>query len=223
VRGVIDTAMNFRDSLADYRVLPVVTAYTVHGTVRLAQSLAAAGMGAIEITLRTDCAAESIRAVREAVPGITVAAGTVCGPRDLQLAEATGAQFCVSPGLTPGLLQAAADSGVPLLPGVASASDILLGLEHGLDVFKFFPAAAAGGIDMLKALAGPFPQVAFCPTGGLTAANFREYLALPNVLCCGGSWMVASALVQEEQWDMIKQLAAEAVSTSAARATGEIT
>lgn len=204
--------MNFRETLADYRVLPVVTAINVETTVQLAQALSRAGMGAIEITLRSDCALEAISAVQEAVPAITVAAGTVCQPADLEAAQLAGAEFMVSPGLTPALIEAAQAAGAPLLPGVASPSDVILGMQYGLSVFKLFPALAIGGMDLLRSLAGPFPEVLFCPTGGLTAENFRAFLALPNVVCCGGSWMVASTLVQELQWDMIEELAKQAMA-----------
>ncbi len=204
--------MNLRDFLSDCRVLPVVTADSVDSTVMLAQTLADAGMVAVEITLRTDAALDAIAAVREAVPSLTIGSGTICNGSDLERAVRAGASFHVSPGITPELLQAAADAQAILLPGVASASDVMLGLNYGLDTFKLFPATAVGGINMLKSLGGPFPEVAFCPTGGLTADNFRDFLALPNVLCCGGSWMVSSALVQQKQWDMIRTLAKQAMT-----------
>ena len=204
--------MNFRESLSHFRVLPVVTPISVDSTVQLAQTLSAAGMGAIEITLRSNSALDAIRAVRAAVPTITVAAGTVCRPADIEAAMKAGAEFLVSPGMTQALLEAAVSVDAPLLPGVASASDVMLGLHHGLDVFKLFPAVAVGGMDLLRSLAGPFPEVLFCPTGGLTQDNFRDFLALPNVVCCGGSWMVASALVRELQWDMIEELARQAMA-----------
>ena len=204
--------MNFRESLSHFRVLPVVTPISVDSTVQLAQTLSAAGMGAIEITLRSNSALDAIRAVRAAVPTITVAAGTVCRPADIEAAMKAGAEFLVSPGMTQALLEAAVSVDAPLLPGVASASDVMLGLHHGMDVFKLFPAVAVGGMDLLRSLAGPFPEVLFCPTGGLTQDNFRDFLALPNVVCCGGSWMVASALVRELQWDMIEELARQAMA-----------
>lgn len=197
------------------RVLPVITASDPDQTVRLCQVLARAGMAGVEITLRTPEALASITAVKAEVPGVVVAAGTVLNAADMAAARRAGADFCVSPGLTPALLDAGTDTGTPLLPGVASASEIMLGLDRGYRSFKLFPAAAAGGIPMLKSLGGPFPDVRFCPTGGLNPDNFREYLALPNVLCCGGSWMVADALVSAGLWQQIEDLAAQAMTISA--------
>ncbi len=203
--------MSIREQLASFRVLPVVTARDVDSTVALASALVEGGMSAIEITLRTDAALDAMAAVRESVPGMTVGSGTVTNPEELQLAIDAGCSFHVSPGITPRLMDAVREAGVDLVPGVATPSDIMLGRDYGLDCFKFFPAVPAGGIAMLKALAGPFPELAFCPTGGLNPDNFRSFLALPNVVCCGGSWMVAPELVRDGQWDMIKVLAEQAM------------
>jgi 2-dehydro-3-deoxyphosphogluconate aldolase/(4S)-4-hydroxy-2-oxoglutarate aldolase len=194
------------------RVLPVVTAREVDATVQLTRTLLKGGMHAVEITLRTAAALDSIRAVKAEVPGILVAAGTITNPDDLQAAVAAGADFCVSPGSTERLLRAAIEAKVDFVPGVASASEILLGMDYGYEVFKLFPAVAVGGINLLKSLAGPYPDIRFCPTGGLTPGNFREFLALPNVLCCGGSWMVADALVESGAWDEIERLARDAMA-----------
>ena len=198
--------------LKDYRVLPVVTAISVEGTVRLAQALQRGGMAAIEITLRSAAALDSIRAVTERVPGMRVAAGTVTNAAELEQATAAGATLVLSPGATPTLLQAAVNARVDFVPGVATASEIMRGLDHGFGVFKLFPAEAVGGLSLLKSLAGPFPQVRFCPTGGLHPGNFRTYLALPNVICCGGSWMVAADLVDNGKWNEIEALAQEAMA-----------
>jgi 2-dehydro-3-deoxyphosphogluconate aldolase/(4S)-4-hydroxy-2-oxoglutarate aldolase len=203
--------MSIREQLASFRILPVVTARDVDSTVALASALVDGGMRAIEITLRTDAALEAMAAVREAVPGMTVGSGTVTNPAELQRAIDAGCSFHVSPGITARLMDAVRETGVDLVPGVATPSEIMLGKDYGLDCFKLFPAVPAGGIAMLKALAGPFPDLAFCPTGGLNPDNFRSFLALPNVVCCGGSWMVASELVREQQWDMIKVLAEQAL------------
>jgi 2-dehydro-3-deoxyphosphogluconate aldolase / (4S)-4-hydroxy-2-oxoglutarate aldolase len=197
--------------LARARVLPVVTARDVESTVQLSRTLAAGGMVAVEITLRTAAALDSIRAVKEQLPDVIVAAGTVTNPAELDAAMAAGADFCVSPGLTESLLQAASEAGVGFVPGVATASEVMLGLKYGYESFKLFPAMAVGGMAMLNSLAGPFPDVRFCPTGGLTPENFREFLALPNVVCCGGSWMVSSALVAAGNWGEIERLAHEAM------------
>lgn len=200
--------------LASFCVLPVVTALDVDMTVQLARTLKSGGMKAVEITLRTDAALDAIRAVKESVPGIHVAAGTITNPAELEAALAAGADFCVSPGSTGSLLQAARAMDADFVPGVATASEVMLGLDHGFSAFKLFPAQAAGGMALLKSFAGPFPKVKFCPTGGLTPANFREFLDLPNVICCGGSWMVTEHLVRDGNWNEIEQLAAQAMDTS---------
>jgi 2-dehydro-3-deoxyphosphogluconate aldolase/(4S)-4-hydroxy-2-oxoglutarate aldolase len=179
------------------RVLPVVTPASVEGTVRLAQALQRGGMAAIEITLRSTAALDSIRAVKERVPDMLVAAGTVTNATELQRAASAGATLVLSPGAT---------------PGVATASEVMVGMDHGFSIFKLFPAEAAGGLALLKSLAGPFPQLRFCPTGGLHPGNFRDYLDLPNVICCGGSWMVRADLVDNCKWDEIEALAREAMA-----------
>lgn len=194
------------------RVLPVVTATDVETTVQLARALQRGGMGAIEITLRTEAALESIRAVRETVPGMLVAAGTVTDPAQLDSVLAAGAGLVISPGATPELLQAAVACGADFIPGVATASELMQGLAWGFTVFKLFPAEAVGGRALLRSFAGPFPEARFCPTGGLNPGNFRDYLALPNVICCGGSWMVAADLVDNRRWDEISALAREAMA-----------
>jgi 2-dehydro-3-deoxyphosphogluconate aldolase/(4S)-4-hydroxy-2-oxoglutarate aldolase len=199
-------------TLEQCRVLPVVTAVSVDATVSLARALQRGGMRAIEITLRSAAALDSIRAVSEQVPGLLVAAGTVTNSAELEQAQAAGAGLVLSPGATPALLRAAAASGVDFVPGVATASEIMQGMDHGFAVFKLFPAEAAGGLALLKSLAGPFPNARFCPTGGLDPENFRSYLALPNVICCGGSWMVTTDLVNAGKWDYIEQLAVEAMA-----------
>lgn len=198
--------------LSSFRVLPVVTAIDADVTVQLARTLLAGGMKAIEITLRTAAALDAIRAVKQQVPDIQVAAGTVTNPAELAAAQDAGADFFVSPGSTPQLLEAAGRMGVDFVPGVATASEVMMGLDHGFSAFKLFPACAAGGIPLLKSLAGPYPDVRFCPTGGLTPDNFRDFLDLPNVICCGGSWMVADALVRDGNWSEIERLAAEAMA-----------
>lgn len=204
--------MSFAEQLSNCRVLPVVTAYDISSTVQLAQALSRGGMKGIEITLRTEAGLASIAAVKEALPDVLVAAGTLTRASQVNQVIDAGADFCVSPGISESLLRTTGDAGIPFLPGVSTTSDIMMGLEHDLDIFKFFPAAAAGGIDMLRAFKGPFPDVRFCPTGGLKPDNFRNYLALPNVICCGGSWMVSLELISGGRWDEIALLAREAVS-----------
>ena len=199
-------------SLKDYRVLPVVTAVDVASTVKLARALQRGGMKAIEITLRTPAALDSMVAVQQEVPDILVAAGTVNSPADLDKVLGIGVDLALSPGATPELLRAAAQSGIAFVPGVATASEVMRGMAHGFEVFKLFPAVTVGGKGMLKSLGGPFPDIRFCPTGGLNADNFRDYLALPNVVCCGGSWMVQAELVAQGNWEQIELLARQAMS-----------
>lgn len=198
--------------LAACRVLPVVTAISVDQTVALSRALLSGGMKAVEITLRTEAALASIAAVKEQVPGLLIAAGTVTNPDDLNAAVAAGADFCVSPGLTDKLLNAASQQGVNFVPGVSTASEVMHGMDYGYTCFKLFPAVAVGGINLLKSLSGPYPNVQFCPTGGLNEDNFRSFLALPNVLCCGGSWMVSGHLVDAHNWPEVERLAREAMT-----------
>lgn len=207
--------MTLAEQLAQARVMPVVTAHDVASTVELAGALAAGGMTSIEITLRTESALASIAAVKKAVPDMLMAAGTVLNGQDVQSAVAAGADIVVSPGISEELLVTSKEAGVALLPGVATASEIMLGLAHDVTIFKLFPAVAVGGLTLLRSFGGPFPQVRFCPTGGLSVDNFREFLALPNVICCGGSWMVSSTLVQNSQWHDIEALARDAMSPAA--------
>jgi len=169
-------------------VIPVIVIEDVAHAVPLAQALVAGGLPALEVTLRTPAALPAITAMKQ-VPGAIVGAGTVTNPAELDAALTAGAEFIVSPGLTEPLGKAAIASGVPFLPGIANAGDIMRGLDMGLTRFKFFPALAAGGLPALKALAGPFGQCRFCPTGGIGPDNAAEWLAFDAVLCVGGSWV----------------------------------
>jgi len=170
-------------------VIPVLTVEEVAHALPIAEALVRGGLPVLEVTMRTPVALDVIREMKQ-VPGAIVGAGTVLNPRDLDQAIAAGAEFIVSPGLTPSLGQAAVASGVPFLPGTTNAADIMLGLDLGLTRFKFFPAATSGGLPALKALAAPFHMVRFCPTGGISAATAKDWLAEPAVLCVGGSWLV---------------------------------
>lgn len=170
-------------------VIPVLVVEDVAHALPIAQALVDGGLKVLEVTLRTASALDVIREMKQ-VPGAIVGAGTVLNARDLDAALAAGAEFIVSPGLTERLAKTAHDREVPLLPGIANAGDIMLGLDLGLDRFKFFPAEAAGGLKALKALAAPFRNVRFCPTGGITQASAPEWLAEEAVLCVGGSWLV---------------------------------
>ena len=170
-------------------VIPVLVIEDLAHAVPVAEALVAGGLSVLEVTLRTPCAIDAIRAMKQ-VPGAIVGAGTVLNPADLDASLKAGAEFIVSPGLTAPLGEAAVASGVPFLPGTANAADIMRGLDLGLSHFKFFPAETSGGIAALKALTGPFGQVRFCPTGGISAATAPNWLALDAVLCVGGSWVV---------------------------------
>jgi 2-dehydro-3-deoxyphosphogluconate aldolase/(4S)-4-hydroxy-2-oxoglutarate aldolase len=180
--------------------------------VPLAQALLAGGIKVLEITLRSDAALEAIRRIRSEVPDALVGAGTVLSGEDLQAVAVAGGRFAISPGLTPNLLKAAEKEAIPLIPGVATASELMMALEAGLSELKFFPAQAAGGVPMLKSLSGPFPQVTFCPTGGVSLHNYKDYLALENVACVGGSWLVPSVSIEQEDWPAITRLAHQAVA-----------
>jgi 2-dehydro-3-deoxyphosphogluconate aldolase/(4S)-4-hydroxy-2-oxoglutarate aldolase len=182
------------DVMALAPVIPVLTVERAADAAPLARALVAGGLSALEVTLRTPAALDVVRAMRD-IDGAVVGAGTALNGADVAAAFAAGAQFIVSPGLTESVAERAAELGVPLLAGVATASDIMRGLELGLDRFKFFPAVSAGGVAMLKAFAGPFALTRFCPTGGITPQSAPQFLALPNVSCVGGTWIAPPDLV----------------------------
>jgi len=191
-------------------VLPVVTIADAATAPDVARALVRGGIRSIEVTLRTPAALAALEAIASAVPEMALGAGTVLSPADLRAAANAGASFAVSPGSTPALLEAAAASTIAYLPAVATPSELMVGLAAGYQCFKFFPASAVGGINLLKALAAPFPQARFCPTGGISQENLRSYLDLPNVLCVGGSWLTPPALIASRDWDRIEALAAAA-------------
>ncbi|MGY1435509.1 bifunctional 4-hydroxy-2-oxoglutarate aldolase/2-dehydro-3-deoxy-phosphogluconate aldolase [Streptomyces reniochalinae] len=193
-------------------VIPVVVLDDVEDAVPLARALVAGGLPAIEVTLRTPAAPEAIRAIAEAVPEAVVGAGTVLGPDHVREAVEAGARFLVSPGWTDTLLEAMRASHVPFLPGVSTTSEVVALLERGVREMKFFPAEAAGGTAYLKSLASPLPQARFCPTGGVSAANAGSYLALPNVACVGGTWMLPGDALAAKDWDRVEALAAQAAT-----------
>ncbi|MBA4864805.1 bifunctional 4-hydroxy-2-oxoglutarate aldolase/2-dehydro-3-deoxy-phosphogluconate aldolase [Streptomyces sp. PSKA54] len=193
-------------------VLPVVVVEDVADAVPLARALVAGGLPAIEVTLRTPAALGAIRAIADQVPGAVVGAGTVISPANVADSLAAGARFLVSPGWTDGLLEAMKASGVPFLPGVSTTSEVVALLERGVNEMKFFPAEAAGGTAYLKSLAGPLPQARFCPTGGVGLGNAAAYLALKNVACVGGSWIVPRDAVAAGDWDRVEALAREAAA-----------
>ena len=192
-------------------VIPVLTIDRVEDAQPLARALIAGGLPALEITLRTDAALEAIAAIAE-VEGAMVGVGTLLTPAQVQDAKAAGAIFGVSPGATPSLIAAALEFDLALLPGAATATEAMRVLEQGFTFQKFFPAEAAGGALALGSMAGPLPQITFCPTGGVTPENAKTYLALPNTLCVGGSWIAPKALVATGAWDEITQIARRAAS-----------
>ncbi|BDH04054.1 bifunctional 4-hydroxy-2-oxoglutarate aldolase/2-dehydro-3-deoxy-phosphogluconate aldolase [Streptomyces seoulensis] len=200
-------------------VLPVVVLSDAADAVPLARALVAGGLPAIEVTLRTPAALDGIRAIAEEVPEAVVGAGTVITPEQVTRCVTAGARFLVSPGWTETLLAAMRGSGVPFLPGVSTASEVVALLERGVREMKFFPAQAAGGAAYLKSLAGPLPDARFCPTGGIVEASAPEYLALPNVGCVGGSWMVPADAVAAGDWARIEELARGAAGLRDAGAT----
>jgi 2-dehydro-3-deoxyphosphogluconate aldolase/(4S)-4-hydroxy-2-oxoglutarate aldolase len=195
-------------------VLPVVTLRDVDHALPLARALAAGGVRAVEITLRTPAGLGAIAAVARHAPDCLAGAGTVLSAEDLQRAADAGAAFAVSPGATTALLGAAATGPIPFLPGIASASELMAAQESGFTHFKLFPAAQVGGTGLLKALAGPFPTARFCPTGGIDLRSAPDYLALPNVLCVGGSWLAPEALIAAGDFGAIERLAREAAGLS---------
>ena len=196
-----------RDVMTSTPVVPVIVVDNVEQAINLGKALVAGGVPVLEVTLRTDAALAAISALREQVPEAIVGAGTVCTRAQYVQAVEAGSQFIISPGMTPDLLAVGKEYDVPYLPAVATISDILLGIEHGYDHFKFFPAEINGGVKALKALSGPLSDISFCPTGGVSPANYKEYLALPNVLCVGGSWIVPKDLIEAGKWDEITELA----------------
>lgn len=193
-------------------VIPVVVIDDAKAAVPMARALVAGGTPAIEVTLRTPAALEAIRAIAAEVEGAVIGVGTVLSASDLLAALQAGARFAVSPGMSPHLLDAAADSALPLLPGAATASEVMHLLERGYRHLKFFPAVPAGGHKLLGAWASPLPQVRFCPTGGISLASAPDFLALPNVICVGGSWLTPADKLGTGDWAGIEQLAREAAS-----------
>ncbi|WP_327297960.1 MULTISPECIES: bifunctional 4-hydroxy-2-oxoglutarate aldolase/2-dehydro-3-deoxy-phosphogluconate aldolase [unclassified Streptomyces] len=188
-------------------VVPVVVIDDAADAVPLARALVAGGLPAIEVTLRTPAALDAIRAITAEVPEAVVGAGTVISPDGVKQAVAAGSRFLVSPGWSDRLLGAMTESGVPFLPGVSTTSEVVELLERGITGMKFFPAEAAGGTAYLKSLGGPLPQARFCPTGGISLASAPSYLALPNVACVGGTWMLPADAVAARDWDRVELLA----------------
>ncbi|MBM0637763.1 bifunctional 4-hydroxy-2-oxoglutarate aldolase/2-dehydro-3-deoxy-phosphogluconate aldolase [Campylobacter bilis] len=198
--------MQTKEILKISKIIPVVTIYDLNTSIELAQALLKGGIKILEITLRTKDAIKAIKLISNEIPQITIGAGTVLNSKMLEEAKNAGAKFAISPGLNPIFAQEAKTIDINLIPGVATASEIMLALEFGYKNLKFFPAQASGGVNMLKSFASPFPEVKFCPTGGIDLNNTKNYLNLNNVLCVGGSWLSPKELILEKQWDKITQI-----------------
>jgi 2-dehydro-3-deoxyphosphogluconate aldolase / (4S)-4-hydroxy-2-oxoglutarate aldolase len=198
--------------LAALKIIPVVVVERAADIIPLGEALAANGLPVAEITFRTPAAIEAIKLLRQSQPQLLIGAGTVLNSGQMEQAQRAGASFIVSPGLNPNNVRASSSMGIPLIPGVNNPSDIELALELGLTALKFFPAEASGGLKLLKALMGPFGDIKFMPTGGIGPQNIREYLALPGVIACGGSWMVDPELMKSGNWAEISKRVRDAVA-----------
>lgn len=192
-------------------IIPVVVLNDAKDAAPLAKALCEGGLPCAEVTFRTDAAEESIRIMAEQFPEMLVGAGTVLTTEQVDRAVAAGAKFIVSPGLNPKVVKYCVDKGIPVTPGTCNPSDVEQAIELGLDVVKFFPAEAAGGLKMIKAMAAPYVGMKFMPTGGINAGNVRDYLAYDRILACGGSWMVSGKMVEAGEFDKIKEMTAETV------------
>ena len=208
--------MNIREIVGLAPVIPVLTITDLEHAVPLARALCAGGLKVLEITLRTPVALAAIEAMRKAVPDAVVGVGTLTRAVDFAAADRAGAQFGVSPGLTPELAAASRGARFPLLPGVMTPAELIAARNAGFSVLKLFPAEQAGGIGMLRALGAPFPDVLFCPTGGITRTTAPEYLALSNVVCVGGSWVAPGAMLTAGDWRGIEALARDAAGLNRA-------
>ncbi len=207
--------MKLEEIVAQTSVMPVMVIDRIEDAVPLARALVEGGIKVLEITLRTEAGLEAVRRIKQEVPGAIVGVGTISSPRLLEASMEAGAAFGVSPGTPPHLLKAIVESGLPFFPGVATMTEVMQVMDAGLTVMKFFPAVAAGGVKMLESFAGPFPHVAFCPTGGINAANAPDFFRLKNVVCVGGSWLTPKPLVAAGDWAGITQLAREAAALKA--------
>ncbi|EAL5963834.1 bifunctional 4-hydroxy-2-oxoglutarate aldolase/2-dehydro-3-deoxy-phosphogluconate aldolase [Campylobacter jejuni] len=206
--------MQTKEILEISKIIPVITIYDLKTSVELAKALFDGGIKILEITLRTTNAIEAIRLISNELPQITVGAGTILNSKMLEEVKNAGAKFAISPGLNPIFAKEAQNIDIPLIPGVATASEIMLALEFNYRNLKFFPAEASGGIAMLKSLAAPFNEVKFCPTGGINLNNMKHYLNLNNVSCIGGSWLSPKELILEKKWDKITQITKQSLEKS---------
>lgn len=202
--------MTISDILTSVPVMPVIVIDRLDDAVPLAEALVSGGLPVLEVTLRTAVAIDAVAAMVKAVPEAIVGVGTLTHPAQFARVRDAGAQFAVSPGLTPALIEASSDEAMPFLPGVMTPSEAMQARDAGFRYLKLFPAKQAGGLGMLKAMGGPLPELTFCPTGGIDADSYRDYLALPNVACVGGSWVAPKGLVDSGDWQGIRALAEQA-------------
>jgi len=193
-------------------IVPVLVINNVEEALPIAEALLTAGVKVLEVTLRTAAALDVISAIAKELPEAIVGSGTVTNRKQLQQSYDAGAKFAISPGLTKDLLQAGNEGNIALIPGISSISELMDGADYGYDHLKFFPAEASGGVNAIKSIGGPFPDIRFCPTGGINLNNVRDYLALPNVACCGGSWLVSNSIVENKNWSEITKLANQALA-----------
>ncbi|AIW20633.1 bifunctional 4-hydroxy-2-oxoglutarate aldolase/2-dehydro-3-deoxy-phosphogluconate aldolase [Vibrio coralliilyticus] len=200
------------NKLKQFKVIPVIQINSVEQAIPLAKVLVENGLPVAEVTFRTEAAADAIKAMREAYPEMCIGAGTVLNAEQIKQAQQAGAEFVVAPGLNPNTVRRCQEVGMPIVPGVNSPSQVEQALELGLNFLKFFPAEASGGVAMVKSLLAPYVDVSLMPTGGIGKGNVNDYLAIERVVCCGGTWMVAPKLIENEQWEEIGQLVREAVA-----------
>ncbi|TKX28465.1 bifunctional 4-hydroxy-2-oxoglutarate aldolase/2-dehydro-3-deoxy-phosphogluconate aldolase [Campylobacter estrildidarum] len=203
--------MKTKEFLQVSKIIPVITIYDLKTSVDLAKALINGGIKILEITLRTQEALEAIKLIAKEVPDAVVGAGTVLNAKMLEEVKNAGAKFAISPGLNSVFAKEAKNIDLPLIPGIATAGELMLALEFGFENLKFFPAQATGGINMLKSFSAPFQNVNFCPTGGINLNNMNDYLKLDNVLCVGGSWLTPKELILDKKWDQITQIAKQSL------------
>ena len=201
-----------KDLFAMGPIVPVLVIDKVEDALPIAEALLAADVRVLEVTLRTPAALDVISTIARELPEAIIGSGTVTNRQQLQQSYDAGAKFAISPGLTKDLLQAGNEGNIALIPGISSISELMEGADYGYDHLKFFPAEASGGVKAIQSIGGPFPDIRFCPTGGINLNNVRDYLALPNVVCCGGSWLVSNEIVNNKNWSEITKLANQALT-----------
>lgn len=201
-----------KDLFASGPIIPVLVINKVEDALPIAEALLAANIRVLEVTLRTPAALDVISAIAKELPEAIIGSGTVTNRHQLQQSVDAGAKFAISPGLTKDLLLAGNEGNIALIPGISSISELMDAADFGYDHLKFFPAEASGGVNAIKSIGGPFPDIKFCPTGGISLNNVRDYLALSNVACCGGSWLVPNHIVETKNWSEITKLAKEALA-----------